>query len=62
MWFLRLLTVLLLIALAAGVVLYAFTGRREYLGFSWRLLRYGVLFALIVFALMFLERLAVIPL
>jgi len=44
-----------------GVVLYAFTGRREYLAFCWRLLRYGVLFALLVFALMFLERLAIIP-
>lgn len=61
MWLLRLLAVVLVITLGVGFVLYAFTGRRDYLAFCWRLLRYGVLFALLVFALMFLERLAIIP-
>lgn len=61
MWLLRLLAVVLVIAVGVGVVLYSFTGRREYLAFSWRLLRYGILFALLVFALMFVERLAIIP-
>jgi hypothetical protein len=61
MWLLRLLAVVLVIALGASVVLYVFTGKREYLSFGWRLLRYGIVFALLVFALLFVERLAIIP-
>lgn len=61
MWLLRLLAVILLIAVGVSIVLYAFTGKREYLSFSWRLFRYGIVFALLVFALMFIERLAIIP-
>jgi len=61
MWLLRLLAVILVIAVGVAVVLYAFTGNRAYLAFAWRLFRYGILFALLVFALMFLERLAIIP-
>lgn len=61
MWLLRLLAVLLVIAVGVGVVVYALTGNRSYLAFSWRLFRYGIVFALFVFALMFVERLAIIP-
>jgi len=61
MWLLRLLAVILVIAVGVGVVLYAITGNRAYLVFSWRLFRYGIVFALLVFALMFVERLAIIP-
>lgn len=61
MWLLRLLAVLLVIAVGVGVVLYALTGKRSYLAFSWRLFRYGIVFALLVFALMFVERLVIIP-
>lgn len=61
MWLLRLLAVLLVIAIGVGIVVYALTGNRSYLAFSWRLFRYGVVFALLVFALMFVERLAIIP-
>ena len=61
MWLLRLLAVILVIAIGAGFLLYVFTGRRDYLAFSWRLFRYGIVFALIVFALMIVERIAVIP-
>ena len=61
MWLLRLLAVILVIAVGVGVVLYALTGQRSYLAFSWRLFRYGIVFALLVFALMFVERLAIIP-
>ena len=61
MWLLRLLAVILVIAIGAGFLLYVFTGRRDYLTFSWRLFRYGIVFALIVFALMIVERIAVIP-
>ena len=60
MWLLRLLAVILVIAVGVGILLYVFTGRREYLAFSWRLFCYGLVFALLVFALMFVERLAVI--
>lgn len=61
MWLLRLLAVLLVIAVGAGFLLYAVTGDRKYLGFSWRLGRWGLLFALIFFALLVLERVIVIP-
>lgn len=62
MWLLRLLAVIIVIAIGAGVIVYAFTGNRRYLAFSWRLFRYGIVFALLIFALMFIERLAIIPL
>ena len=61
MWLLRLLAVILVIAVGVAVVLYAFTGNRDYLAFAWRLFSYGILFTLLVFALLFLERLAIIP-
>ena len=61
MWLLRLLAVILVIAIGTGFLLYVFTGRRDYLDFSWRLFRYGIVFALIIFALMIVERIAVIP-
>jgi hypothetical protein len=61
MWLLRLLAVLTVLAVAAGVVLFVFTRDRRYLTFSWRLFRYSLLVALLVFALMIIERVAVIP-
>lgn len=61
MWMLRLLAVILVITLGVAILLYVFTGNRAYLSFSWRLFRYGLVFALLVFALMFVERLAIIP-
>lgn len=61
MYVLRLLAVIVVIAIGAGIVLSLFTGDRRYLALSWRLFRYGIVFALLVFALMALERVAVIP-
>ena len=61
MWLLRLLAVILVVAIGAGLLMYAISGNRGYLLLSWRLLRYGIVFALIVFALMIIERIAVIP-
>lgn len=61
MWLLRLLAVILVIAIGAGLLAYALTGNRNYLSLSSRLFRYGILFALLIFALMFVERLAIIP-
>ncbi len=61
MWLLRLLAVILVIAIGVSLLLSALTGNRYYLQLSWRLFRYGIVFALLVFALMFVERLAIIP-
>jgi len=61
MWLLRLLAVLLVVAVGVCLIVYAFTGRRDYLRVAGRLFRYGLLFALGIFALMFIERLAIIP-
>ncbi|MBL8432449.1 MAG: hypothetical protein JNK80_08655, partial [Dechloromonas sp.] len=46
MWLLRLLAVILVIAIGAGLLLYAISGNRAYLALSWRLFRYGVVFSL----------------
>ncbi|UCV19571.1 hypothetical protein [Ferribacterium limneticum] len=62
MWLLRLLAAILVIGIGASLLIYTFTGNRYYLALSWRLLKYGIVFALVVFALMFVERLAIIPL
>ena len=62
MWLLRLLAVILVVAIGAGLLIYGITGNRNYIACSWRLFRYGIVFALIVFALMIIERVAVIPL
>lgn len=61
MWLLRLLAGILVIAIGISGVLYALTGNRNYLSFAWRLFRYAIVFALLVFALLFIERLAIIP-
>jgi hypothetical protein len=61
MYVLRLLAVVLVIAIGAGILLSLVTGDRRYLAFSWKLFRYGIVFALLVFGLMILERVAVIP-
>ena len=62
MWLLRLLAVLTLISVAGGVAAFLFTRDARYLQFAWRLFRYSLLVTLLVFALLILERVAVIPL
>jgi len=62
MWLLRLLGVLVLIIVGGGVTAYLLTRNPAYLQFSWRVFRYALIVALLVFALMILERVAVIPL
>ena len=47
MWVLRLLAVILVVAIGAGLPMYVISGNRGYLLLSWRLLRYGIVFALI---------------
>jgi hypothetical protein len=61
MWLLRLLAVLTVLAVAGGVVIFVFTRDARYLQFSWRLFRYSLLVALLIFALLIIERVAVIP-
>ena len=61
MWLLRLLAVILVVALGAAFLIYVLTGRRHYLALAGRLLRWSIVFAMIVFALMIIERLALIP-
>ncbi len=61
MWLLRLLAVVLGIALSCAGLLYLLTRNPLYLAVAWRLLVWGVIFALMVFALLFVERLAIIP-
>ena len=61
MWLLRLLAVLTLLVVIVGVAAYLLTRNSWYLQFSFRLFRYAVFVALLVFALLILERFAVIP-
>ena len=61
MWLMRLLAVLTMISVAVGVVVFLFTRDTRYLQISWRVFRYALIVALLVFALMILERVAIIP-
>lgn len=62
MWLLRLLAILTALTVAGGVGAFLLTRNPKYLQFSWRLFRYAVIVALLIFALLILERVAVIPL
>ena len=61
MWLLRLLAILTAITVAGGVVLYLLLRDAKYLHFSWRVLRYSLIVALLFFALLVIERVAFIP-
>lgn len=63
MFVLRIVAILTLIAIAGGFAAFVLTRDRRYLSFSWRTLKYSIVFALIVFAFLIVERfgLAVIP-
>jgi hypothetical protein len=60
MFLLRLTGILVAIAAGAGIVLFLVTWDRKYLRFALQLIKWAVIFALFLFALMALERLAVI--
>lgn len=60
MLLLRIVGVLTAIVIGAGIVAYLLTGEKRYLGISARAAKYALIFALIVLALMFLERVIVI--
>ena len=60
MFFLRIVGILAAIAIGAGIVIFLFTGQKRYLSFSWRIAKYALIFALVLFALLAFERLLVI--
>lgn len=60
MLLLRIVGVLTAIVIGAGIVAYLLTGEKRYLGISARFAKYALIFALVVLALMFLERVIVI--
>ncbi|MEW6513979.1 MAG: hypothetical protein AB1443_08265 [Pseudomonadota bacterium] len=60
MFLLRIVGILAAIAIGAGIVAFLFTRDRKYLGFSWRIAKYALIFALVLFALLAFERLIVI--
>ena len=53
---LRIVGALVVIGIGAGIVAYLFTGEKRFLVLSGRLTKYALIFALVVLALMFLER------
>ncbi|MDR2240240.1 MAG: hypothetical protein LBE33_07350 [Zoogloeaceae bacterium] len=60
MLMLRIVGVLVAIAIGAGIVAFLFTRDKRYLRLSAQIAKYAALFALIVLALMFLERAIVV--
>ncbi|MCP5269474.1 MAG: hypothetical protein H6943_10645 [Zoogloeaceae bacterium] len=62
MFMLRFLAVIVILSVAGGFAAYLLTRNPKYLNFSWRIFRYSLIVALLVFALLILERVAVIPL
>lgn len=61
MWLLRLLGVITVIGVGAGLFVFLLTRDPQYLRFSWRLFCSALLVALLVFSLLLFERLMVIP-
>jgi cytochrome bd-type quinol oxidase subunit 1 len=60
MLILRIIGVLTAIAIAAGIFAYLMTRERRYLALSARIAKYALIVALVILALMFLERVIVI--
>lgn len=60
MLLLRIVGVLVAITIGAGIVAFLFTRDRRYLHISWQVTKYAAIFALVVMALMFLERVMIL--
>lgn len=56
MFVLRVVGFLLLITIGTSLVMYLLTRSRRYVTFAWRVLKYGMVMAIIVLAFMLLER------
>lgn len=59
MLLLRIVGILTAIAIGAGILAFLLTGQRRWLGISWRIAKYALIFALVLFALLAFERLIV---
>lgn len=59
MLLLRIVGILTAIAIGAGILAFLLTGQRRWLGISWRIAKYALIFALALFALLAFERLIV---
>ncbi len=59
MLLLRIIGILAVIAIGAGILAYLFTRDRRYLSLSWRIAKYALILALALFALLAFERLIV---
>ena len=57
---LRIAAILVVLATAAGVILYLITHERKYLRFAFQVFKYALIFALLVFGLLMLERVIVL--
>jgi hypothetical protein len=57
---LRVLAILVVLTTLAGVVLFLFTGDRRFLRFAFQVFKYAVIFALLLFGLLALERFIVL--
>ena len=57
---LRIAAILVVLATAAGIVLFLLTRDRKYLRFAFRVFKYSLVFALLVFGLLVLERVLVL--
>jgi len=57
---LRLVGILVVVAVGSAFALFLVTGSRKYLKFAQQILKWAIVMALLVFALLALERLAVV--
>lgn len=60
MLLLRLVGILAVAAIGAGILAFLFTRDRRYLALSWRVAKYSLVMVLALFALLMLERLIVL--
>ena len=60
MFVLRLVAVLSLLAVAVAFGLYAYTRNRRYLTWTWRILQFALVFAVVVMVLYVLERVVLV--
>lgn len=59
MLLLRIVGILTVIAIGAGILAWLLTGQRSYLALAWRIAKYALVFVLALFALLAFERLIV---
>jgi hypothetical protein len=60
MFLLRVVGILTVLAIGAGILAYLLTGQRNYLVLAGRIAKYALIFALLLFALLAFERLIVL--